>query len=172
MKNLKNVPELHTGRMILREIEEQDASEIVRWRDDPEVYRYFKSPHQITMEEHLNWYQHRYLSNPDRLDWIGVVAEDGRKAGVFGLAMDEDTAEVSYLLEPETQHRGYAAEAVKELLCYAFSQGIRRVIAEIHRENDASLKLVNRLGFRLLKGEGDFLTYGIEEEKSSDTDQG
>ena len=109
MKNLKNIPELHTERMILRGIEEGDASDIVRWRGDSEVYRYFKFPHQITMEEHLNWYQHRYLSNPDRLDWIGVVAEDGRKAGVFGLAMDEDTAEVSYLLAPETQHRGYAA---------------------------------------------------------------
>ena len=171
MMNLKSIPELHTERMLLRGIEEQDASDIVRWRGDPEVYRFFKSPHHITREAHLNWYHHQYLSNPNRLDWMGTLAEDGRKIGVFGLAMNGDAAEVSYLLAPDAQHRGYAAEAVKELIRFAFSGGIRQVTAEIHRENKASLKLANRLGLHLLKSEGDFLICGIEEESDCDIDQ-
>ena len=163
MNHQKDISELHTERIILRGIDESDAEEIVRWRGDPEVYRYFKAPHQITLTEHLDWYHYQYLTSPDRMDWIGLLAENGRKIGVFGLVFDGDAAEVSYLLAPEAQHFGYAVEAVRELIRFAFSTGIRQVTAEIHRENSASLNLARRLGFRQMDHKGDFLIYGIEE---------
>lgn len=80
----KNVAELESERLILRGITEDDAPEIVEWRSDPEAYKFFRSPHRITMDEHLAWFRNRYLSNDDRFDWMCFEKSSGSKIGVFG----------------------------------------------------------------------------------------
>ena len=80
----KNVAELESERLILRGITEDDAPEIVEWRSDPEAYKFFRSPHRITMNEHLSWYRNNYLSNENRFDWMCFEKSSGRKIGVFG----------------------------------------------------------------------------------------
>ncbi len=80
----KNVAELESERLILRGITEDDALEIVEWRSDPEAYKFFRSPHRITMDEHLAWFRNNYLSNDNRLDWMCFEKSSGSKIGVFG----------------------------------------------------------------------------------------
>lgn len=111
----------------------------------------------------MNWYYGNYLSNENRWDWISVNRKSGAAIGVFGLVRQGQNAEVNYLLAPEAQHRGYAAEAVHGLVLYAFKQwGVKQVTAEINKENSPSLALAARLGFRLLKQDSCFVTYGVE----------
>lgn len=160
----KNVAELESERLILRGITEDDAPEIVEWRSDPEAYKFFRSPHRITMDEHLSWYRNNYLSNENRFDWICVDKSSGRKIGVFGAVRDGKTAEVNYLLAPYAQHKGYASEAVKRIIEYVRSElHIKRVVAEIHRDNAPSIALAERTGFTLESESGDFLLYSSEE---------
>ena len=159
----KNVAELESERLILRGITEDDAPEIVEWRSDPEAYKFFRSPHRITMDEHLSWYRNNYLSNENRFDWICVDKSSGRKIGVFGAVRDGKTAEVNYLLAPYAQHQGYALEAVKRVIEYVRSElHIKRVAAEIHRDNAPSIALAERTGFTLESESGDFLLYSSE----------
>ena len=159
----KNVAELESERLILRGITEDDAPEIVEWRSDPEAYKFFRSPHRITMDEHLSWYRNNYLSNNNRFDWICVDKSSGRKIGVFGAVRDGKTAEVNYLLAPYAQHKGYALEAVKMVIEYVRSElHIKRVAAEIHRDNAPSIALAERTGFTLESESGDFLLYSSE----------
>lgn len=159
----KNVAELESERLILRGITEDDAPEIVEWRSDPEAYKFFRSPHRITMDEHLSWYRNNYLSNNNRFDWICVDKSSGRKIGVFGAVRDGKTAEVNYLLAPYAQHKGYASEAVKRIIEYVRSElHIKRVVAEIHRDNAPSIALAERTGFTLESESGDFLLYSSE----------
>ena len=159
-----NAATLETERLFLREIREEDTAQIVAWRSVPTVYRYFKAPHAITAAEHLRWYRENYCHDPDRLDWIGLEKKSGKPIGVFGLrrfADSSNTAEVSYLLDPAAQHQGYAGEAVRALIQYAAGAwNTKRVIAEIHRKNRDSIMFAQRLGFRLLEEQGDFLRYG------------
>ncbi|MBR0168700.1 MAG: GNAT family N-acetyltransferase [Synergistaceae bacterium] len=160
----KNVAELESERLILRGITEDDAPEIVEWRSDPEAYKFFRSPHRITMDEHLSWYRNNYLSNNNRFDWICVDKSSGRKIGVFGAVRDGNTAEVNYLLAPYAQHKGYALEAVRRIIEYVRSEfHIKRVVAEIHRDNAPSIALAERTGFTLESESGDFLLYSSEE---------
>lgn len=159
----KNVAELESERLILKGITEDDAPEIVEWRSDPEAYKFFRSPHRITMDEHLSWYRNNYLSNNNRFDWICVDKSSGRKIGVFGAVRDGKTAEVNYLLAPYAQHKGYALEAVKMVIEYVRSElHIKRVAAEIHRDNAPSIALAERTGFTLESESGDFLLYSSE----------
>jgi ribosomal-protein-alanine N-acetyltransferase len=154
---------IQTERLLLRGIDETDSNEIVMWRSDPNVYRYFKSPHKITKEEHLSWYRNSYLNNQNRFDWICIERSTGQKIGVFGLVKDDITAEVNYLLAPDAQHRGYALEGVMALIRYAVQTlKVKQIIAEIHKENKPSVALMKRLDFKIYKEKGAFDFYRIE----------
>jgi ribosomal-protein-alanine N-acetyltransferase len=60
--------------------------------------------------------------------------------------------ELSYLFLPEHWGRGYATTAVRQVLAQAFGPlGLRRIVAETQSANAASVRLLERLGFRLLR---------------------
>jgi RimJ/RimL family protein N-acetyltransferase len=59
-----------------------------------------------------------------------------------------DAVEVGYTIFPEHRRRGYATEAVRALLDWARAQGIHRFVASVGPQNEPSLALVRRLGFR------------------------
>ena len=104
---------LETERLILREMTEEDAPLIVKWRSDPEVYRYFLSPRPLTAKEHLDWYKNQYLRQNNRVDWIAEEKAAGKPVGVFGIKREKTgdrEGEVSYLSVPECRGKGYAAE--------------------------------------------------------------
>ena len=157
------VETIQTDRLLFRGIDETDVKEIVLWRSDPTVYQYFKSPHKITVEEHINWYNNSYLHNDNRYDWICIEKESFKKIGVFGLTKQNDIAEVNYLLAPEAQHKGFAAEGIMRLVRYAAENlDVNNVIAEIHKDNRPSVAVVQKLGFNKISEDDDFAIYEIE----------
>ena len=148
---------------MLREIQMEDAEIIVKWRSNPEVYRYFKNPHQITLNEHLNWFLHTYPHNRNRIDWMCIEKKSGNKIGIFGLLKEEENTEVNYILAPEAQHQGYAKESIYALIVFARKEwSARYITAEIHEENIPSIQLVEKLGFYLQKKTGHFVVYELE----------
>lgn len=159
----RDLDKIQTERLTLRGINDEDDLEIVEWRSDPAVYKFFKSPHKITLKEHLAWYNNSYLLNENRFDWMCIEKSSGRKIGIFGIVRNEDVCEVSYLLAPEAQHKGFAAEAIKGLINYAAKNWkIKKVVAEIHKNNQQSIALVMRLGFKAVSQNDPFTVYGTE----------
>lgn len=58
-------------------------------------------------------------------------------------------AELGWVLDPAYAGHGYATEAVRELLRYCFDDlGVRRVVANCFLGNDASWRLMERVGMR------------------------
>ncbi len=158
----KTVDEIKTRRLTLRGIDLSDTEYIVRWRSDPDAYRFFKFPHAISEEEHINWYNTRYLQNPDRIDLMCTEDTTGERIGVFGLVFEDGHAEVNYLLSPEARHKGYASEAVSALVRYAAeSHRCSYVVAEVHKDNKPSVLLAEHLGFKKDHTDGDFVIYRI-----------
>lgn len=147
---MKTVPVLKTARLYLRGIAEEDTHAIVALRSDPNVYKFFVLPHQITDKEHLTWYKNNYLYNDNRIDWIAFDTTDNL-VGVFGVkreTKDSKEAEVSYILSPEQYGKGYAAEAVLQLIQFCKNEwNCDSVIAEVHNENVVSIRFAERLGF-------------------------
>ena len=107
----------NSERLRFTEITEKDAENIVAWRSDPNVYQYFVFAHKITLEEHLKWYNERYLQDDTRVDYIACLQNTEEPIGVFGIKkVDGESAEVNYLLKPVAQGKGYAKEAVSWLM--------------------------------------------------------
>lgn len=159
----KSVPELRTDRLLLRQITLQDAEKIVQWRNEPEVYNYCLSAHAITMDEHINWFQNRYLADKGRYDFIAEDVMTRQPIGVFGVKRFEGTAdqvEISCLVAPEIRGKGYAREATLCLMCWAkeFWKS-QKAVALIHENNAASRRLAEKLQFSKTGQDGKFVIY-------------
>ena len=84
--------------------------------------------------------------------WALVDARRGwllGDAGFKGPPDEEGVVEIGYRVLPRMRRRGYASEAVAELVRWALSQGgASRVVALIHPGNEASQRVIAAAGAR------------------------
>ncbi len=162
MKKEKTVPVLFSKRLSLREITERDTDFIVSLRSNPDVYRFFIFPHQVTKEEHIKWYFDSYLYNENRLDWI-AFSETGKAVGIFGVKRENKSAsdaEVSYILSPDDYGKGYASEAIERLIDFCKSEWKCNIVsAEIHQDNMKSIRFAEQLRFKKISQNGNFFRF-------------
>ena len=138
---------LHTERLTLRPRVADDAEALFPTMADPQAMRWWSYP-PFTQVDDLH--AHFAKEHPDWRGWavtwrgddraIGFVAAGQRRPGV---------SEIGYLFARDTWGRGVAREALAALLTQLFAEGNRRVFADIDPDNMPSIRLVERLGFRL-----------------------
>ena len=95
------------------------------------------------------------LVHPDQWDWYAIwmiELKDGTHIGELcfkGLSAD-GTAEIGYGISEGYQNNGYATEAVKAVLEWAFSHPeVAAVEAETDSDNTASKRVLEKCGFAL-----------------------
>lgn len=142
--------DLETKRCVLKEITIDDAEQIVEWRSNPDIYRYFKNPIKIDVESHIKWFNDSYLHNKNRIDYILFLKSPKIKIGVFGInRLQNDLVEISYLLDEQYQGKGYASEAINGLEKFCYEQwGTNVFVAEIHTENAKSISFITKMGYK------------------------
>ena len=95
--------------------------------------------------------------DPAARPWLGralVLTEDDGTRRVIGTAGfhappdPEGRVEIGYRLDPGYRRQGYAIEAVRGLFDWAAARGVHRFIASISPDNEESLALAAKLGFR------------------------
>ena len=95
--------------------------------------------------------------DPSARPWLGraLVLTDGdgarRVIGTAGFHAPPDAAgrvEIGYRIDPEYRRQGYAIEAVRGLFDWAAGRGAQRFVASISPDNEPSLALAAKLGFR------------------------
>jgi RimJ/RimL family protein N-acetyltransferase len=86
---------------------------------------------------------------------LGLAVEEratGRFVGeviLRWLSQESRQGEIGWSLHPDAQGKGYATEAAREMLRLGFDDlGLHRIIAECDPRNDASIRLMERLGMR------------------------
>ena len=147
-------PVLHTPRLALRPFSDADAAHLLGIFGDPEVVRYWSTgawtdiaQAEAMIAEARQAYRdgglYRYaiaLRDTDRL--IGVC-------NLRGFFEQNRRCELGYALARDHWGQGYAAEALEALLGHAFYElDINRIEADIDPRNDASARLLEKLGFR------------------------
>jgi RimJ/RimL family protein N-acetyltransferase len=103
------------------------------------------------------------FADPERLATTVVVElADGTLIGDFMLRREDawaqlqvaqqaagTQAELGWVLDPAHTGHGYATEAVRAMVAYCFTDlGVRRVVANCFLDNDASWRLMERVGMR------------------------
>jgi RimJ/RimL family protein N-acetyltransferase len=148
---------IRTERLLLRPLDAStDVDAVHAYQSREDVCRYI--PYSPRSKEEV---AERLASGPLRstLEEAGqalglavVVRETDELIGDLMLAWisaEHRTGELGYVINPAYQGHGYATEAVRALFPLAFDQlGLHRVIARIDARNDASARVLRRLGLR------------------------
>jgi RimJ/RimL family protein N-acetyltransferase len=106
-------------------------------------------------------------ADPSYSEWVRLIAHrtDNVAIGTIGVKARPDatgTVEIGYDIVPEYWNRGYATEAAKALIGWAFSQlGVKRVVAECLIDNVASARVLQKAGMRRLPPEDDLLKWEL-----------
>lgn len=145
---------METERLILREMELQDAETLYHYWSDPIVTKYmniapFTSAKQA--EDMIQLISDLCLKGQANRYSI-VLKESNDVIGTCGFNMiDEENsrAEIGYDLGSPHWGKGFAAEAVKKLISHGFTDmGLNRIEAKVEPENKGSIKLLERLSFQ------------------------
>ncbi|HXH35158.1 MAG TPA: GNAT family N-acetyltransferase [Plantibacter sp.] len=148
---------VRTERLLLRAHRREDLDDLVVFHSDPAVTRFIPGPVRTREQtaEALELKLTRAVAATEG-DWLVLAVEDlatGRVIGEVLLKRTNDAeriGEVGYAFATAAQGRGFASEAVRSILQLGFTTfGLQTIVARVETGNDASSRLLDRLGFEL-----------------------
>ncbi len=100
--------------------------------------------------------------------WLVINKETNTIIGDIGFKgkpNSDNTVEVGYGIIPSAQNKGYATEAVKEIIEWAFSfKNVDKVIAECLVDNFSSIRVLEKLKMKKLGVVDDMLKWQLEKD--------
>lgn len=146
---------LETDRLILREMDVEDAADLYEMDADPEVYKYTGD----IVPESVAHTAERISKYPDYKKygygrWTTVLKETGEIIGWCGLKYLDDINEtdLGYRWKPKHWGNGYATEASLACLEFGFKQlGLEQIVAQAYKENVASIRVMEKIGMTYWK---------------------
>lgn len=149
--------------LLIRPVGMGDCDDIYRWENDAETRRMSFSQASIPYAEHRKWFEEA-LRDTRRIFFLGE--EDGQKVGVIRFDFfDENLPHANVTVAPAARGRGVATRLIRQgtaLVCR--SREVSGVIAEIRRENLASLRAFQKADYHVIGERGDVLItrYGCD----------
>ena len=148
------LPTLNANRVSLRWITDEDVDAFYAIYSHPEVMRYWSTPPLTARDQAaklISEIQAGFQSQ-SVLKWGVVRHADNALIGsitLFNLDFIHRRAEIGYALGRDYWRQGYMREALTAVIAYAFGElGFHRIEADVDPRNDASIRTVERLGFK------------------------
>ena len=154
-------------QVIIRPLQELDAYTSVKWRNDPEVFRYTGNTynHEITIESELDWIN-KIISNQN--EYRCAILADGLYVGNIYLT-DIDGISANYHIfigNKDFWGKGVAKEASIQILEYAFNvRCLKEVRLRVRKDNNSAYNLYMRLGFKEEFTDGNWVNMCIKSER-------
>jgi len=144
---------LVTARLTLRPLVAGDLSDHHRLFSDPEVVRYLYDGPMDVAQARAHLERRFYTGLPGEGRWMNLAVEaDGVFVGEVGLtltSLQHLQCEIGYVFDPRWRGRGYATEAAARMIDLAVDEmGAHRVSGQMDARNDASARVMARLGMR------------------------
>lgn len=152
-----------------------DARVLFSVLSDSAIYQFIPADPPASPEELKERFR-RYCQGPvqehneEWLNWMVSLEPEGIPVGTVQATIFQTThsASIAYLFGPLFWRQGLATEAVGALTQWLIGQKVRSVTADIDVRNQSSIRLVRRLGFRLVsvRPKADFFKGGSSDEYS------
>ncbi|MBK8868766.1 MAG: GNAT family N-acetyltransferase [Dermatophilaceae bacterium] len=148
-------PTLTTARLVLRPFRDADRREVFELHSNARVMRYWDSaPWRDETQADRFLARCRALSDNEAGARVAVERRDtGRFIGWIGLQHwdhDNRSANLGYVFAEHAWGQGYATEAGRALLEWGFDvMDLNRVSAQTDTRNEASARVLTKLGFTL-----------------------
>jgi len=146
---------LRTARLVLRPFQDRDFEAYAGYHGRADVYRflYCTPPEAEDLRQQFDRARQPDLAQDGATMTLAVErAGDGTVLGEVLLKVASTAAlqgEIGYIFDPAHAGAGYATEAAREMLRTGFEDiGFHRVFARIDAQNNASVKVAERLALR------------------------
>ncbi|ASR37955.1 GCN5 family acetyltransferase [Prauserella marina] len=146
-------PTLHTARLRLRPFADDDADDLFALQSNAHVLRYWDSP-AWKDRSRIARFMNGCRQMADEGTGVRVAIERNSDQAFAGWCTfnswnpDFRSASLGYCLNEESWGHGYATEAARALLGWAFDAlDLNRVQAETDTRNTASARVLEKLGF-------------------------
>jgi ribosomal-protein-alanine N-acetyltransferase len=147
-------PTLHTERLTLRQVDLNDEQEIFALRSDEDTNRYIDRDPAKTIDDARNFITrvNENIRKNEAMYWAVAITDSNTFAGticLFSFSDDHHKCEIGYELLKDFRGQGIMQEAVQRVIDYAFQTiGLQTLEAFSHKENQGSLKLLQKLNFK------------------------
>lgn len=160
-------PEIDLGDIILREIKDSDAQDYFNYMSRSEMASYLTQdnrPETLVKAEEEMKYWGGLFKDKRSIYWAIALKENDQMIGTAGfnlISFANSRADISYDLSPDYWGKGIMLKSNKAILQFADQAlGIIRTQATVITDNERSIKLLERCGF---KQEGVLKKYEVVE---------
>lgn len=133
----------------IRPLQEADAYTSVKWRNDPEVFKYtgntYKS--EILLETELNWIR-KVMANENE-HRCAILADNVYVGNIYLTDITKESAHYHIFIgNKDYWGKGVAKQASEQILKYAFDVlKIKAVYLRVKKQNVSAFHLYLKLGF-------------------------
>jgi ribosomal-protein-alanine N-acetyltransferase len=147
-------PVIETPRLLLHRLTTGDADFILHLLNEPSFLRFIGDKGVRTREDARRYIETGPMASYDRFGFglyrVGL-RETGEPVGICGLLKREalEDVDVGFAFLPGFWSRGFALESASAVLAHERrTWGLKRVLAITSPDNEASIRLLGKLGFR------------------------
>jgi len=143
---------LETERLVLRRMDLGDAEFIVRLLNDPSFVRFIGDRRVRSLDDAREYISKGPVASYERLGfglYLTALKDGGTPIGICGLLKRESLPhpDIGFAFLPPFWSRGYAFEAASAVMAYGReSLGLARIVAVTSPDNEASIRLLRKLG--------------------------
>lgn len=141
---------IETERLLLRPLTQADAPDVFEWVGDPVVNRYMPYPLYQNVGQVEAWIRQ---IRPEDCEFGFVLKSTGKMIGAGSIGLNDDQKyELGYNINRAYWGQGYATEAAKGMIRWAYEQlGAREFAAAHVTANAASGNVLRKCGFQFEK---------------------
>ena len=137
----------------LRPVKAEDIHLFAKWWRDPELARRTSGYEGVISDAELHEYFSSLLSEEGRIDRI-ILLNQSPIGHVNLVAHPDAWWETQIVIGEQTEWgKGYASEAVRQLLKEGLAHGITKVYLEVRPENGAAIRAYEKCGFAQVRVE-------------------
>ncbi len=145
------LPIINGEKVSLRPITDKDTEDIVRWRNDPEVWKYFLFREPFTPEMHRRWLTEK-VETGKVVQYIVVERKSGRSVGsVYFRDVDEKNESAEYGIfigESWARNRGLGTETAKLFTEFGLNVlRLHRISLKVLGNNQVARNSYEKAGF-------------------------
>lgn len=129
----------------LRPMLDSDLELVLSWRNHPDIRRYMYTQHEISLDEHTNWFN---KASMDPTYSLLIFEVGNRPLGFVNIQIIKDmVADWGFYTSPDAP-KGIGLKLGKSALDYAFNNiGLHKLCGQALGYNEASKRFHLRLGF-------------------------
>ncbi|MEP7207415.1 MAG: GNAT family N-acetyltransferase [Casimicrobiaceae bacterium] len=152
---LASIVEVHSRRLLIRPVAEDDLEDLQAINGDPEVTRFLPYATWVSRDDASAWLKRMaaLTASGTGRQLVVVTRDTGKVVGTLLLFRYEEGSarvELGYVLGRRYWRQGFMSEAITAICEHAFgSMAMRRIEAEVNTANTASDRLLRKVGFML-----------------------